>query len=392
MALYAPLEFFNSDVMKEAGFETGNVYKQYCPIIFENLFEMKESEYLSEEEFVKYILHRDFMRKDTTNPLYAHLNNQVIKHADMILDTLGYTEKDIRKAMGNAQTGIYIQSDFRDALVMAVLLDRWAKSKQVLKPDATFAKYLISTDKLTITKDTFAHLPFTNFYIDLEACNKDNFYGNVCGAYVDITQTDTNIMAVSLSVLSRDMMIFSQYISMDLKNPIHVDTNRFSNNTSAIKTPALKGDERYADKTDLNIQALITITMQLINYMNVKEPDITPAPEMAYTYKPSTHKIKNKYSEVYKQEVGIKIGKKISQNIADMKAAETKEIKKITMRNDSNRTHKPPIPHFRAAHWHHYWTGKGRTNYEIRWIEPVFVCGSYDSSVAGNVTVHNVEE
>ena len=30
-------------------------------------------------------------------------------------------------------------------------------------------------------------------------------------------------------------------------------------------------------------------------------------------------------------------------------------------------------PHVRRAHWHHYWTGTGRTTLEVRWIEPTLV-------------------
>ena len=387
MALYAPLEFINNDIVHECGFETGKVFDTYAKAIFPTLFHLKESEYLSEEAFVNYVLHPDFLNVNAKNPLYVKLNTNLMQNLPMIMDNLGYTEERLRKQDIDAST--YLLSDIRDVLIMQVLLDRWARNKQVLKPNPVFAEYLIATDKLSISKDILEHLPFSNFYIDLEDCNKDNFYGNICGIYVDISKVDVDSVAISLQVLSKDMMIFSQYMGINSNEPVKIDTSQFSTGDVVGKVPAMEQDNRYADNTTLNTQAIITIALQLIMYMNVKEPDINPAPEMSHTYRPSTHKIKNKYSEIYKQEVGIKIGKKISQSLA-----EVEKVKKTSTprENTADKTHKSPVPHFRCAHWHHYWTGKGRTNYEVRWIEPVFVCGSYDSSVAGNVTIHGVEE
>jgi hypothetical protein len=32
-----------------------------------------------------------------------------------------------------------------------------------------------------------------------------------------------------------------------------------------------------------------------------------------------------------------------------------------------------PRPHFRRAHWHTYWTGKGRTTPVLQWLHPLAV-------------------
>ena len=45
--------------------------------------------------------------------------------------------------------------------------------------------------------------------------------------------------------------------------------------------------------------------------------------------------------------------------------------------------------HVRSAHWHHYWTGKGRTNLTVKWIPPVFVSGHGDELP---VTIHPVKK
>ena len=48
----------------------------------------------------------------------------------------------------------------------------------------------------------------------------------------------------------------------------------------------------------------------------------------------------------------------------------------------------PMRPHMRRAHWHHYRTGKGRTNLEVRWIAPTFIAGHGESGAV----VHVVHE
>ena len=45
-------------------------------------------------------------------------------------------------------------------------------------------------------------------------------------------------------------------------------------------------------------------------------------------------------------------------------------------------------PHVRRAHWHHYWTGPGRTVLEVRWLEPVFVMGTEEEI---DTVIHEVE-
>ena len=134
------------------------------------------------------------------------------------------------------------------------------------------------------------------------------------------------------------------------------------------------------------MKEIIILVMQLICYMNVKEPDIEISNDTKQYYRPSKSKtIKNKYSEVYKQDVGIRIGKKITQNYNNMKTAQETQTRKA---QETGR--KPPIPHFRSAHWHKYYTGKNRVNQELRWIEPVFVCGEYSSDNT-DVIMHKVE-
>lgn len=45
---------------------------------------------------------------------------------------------------------------------------------------------------------------------------------------------------------------------------------------------------------------------------------------------------------------------------------------------DHDITRNAPRPHIRRAHWHGYWTGKGRIDYKVNWIAPSLVNVSED--------------
>ena len=47
-------------------------------------------------------------------------------------------------------------------------------------------------------------------------------------------------------------------------------------------------------------------------------------------------------------------------------------------------------PHVRRAHWHHYWTGRGRQKLVVKWIAPILV-NNTDESGGIIPTVHRSE-
>ena len=58
-----------------------------------------------------------------------------------------------------------------------------------------------------------------------------------------------------------------------------------------------------------------------------------------------------------------------------------------TTNTDDNNKRRSPIPHFRCAHWHGFWVGKGRTEYAVKWMEPVYVGGENTK----DVVIHRVK-
>lgn len=381
---YAPLEYFEdgTDVFgREIKYRPGHAWDECYYKLIQDMFGIsdKRAQTLTEKEFLEYMLRAKFLIKGhNRNGEEKEWDKHILKFVPTLISAFGYQDVPDFK---------YIVSDLRDVFTQFVILDKWIRNKQVLRPDATFAKYLCETEKLQIQKDTFENLPFNTFYIDLENCNKDNVFGDAVGIFVNIMPIENEgEMMLSLYELMPSNITVSQYLSFNMKAcPKDIETAEFGEVDIIETVPAAVKNESTPVKTRINSKLTITLVLQLISYMKVAKPDIVPSPEMKSTYRPKAE-IKNKYSEIYKQDVGIRIGKTITDKIKAMKKAKKEQEKEAL-----SKGHKPPVPHFRRAHWHRYWTGKGRTVCELRWIEPVFVCGSYSSDSATDVIIHNIK-
>lgn len=320
--------------------------------------------------YTKYVRSMSFLTLKDTNPL-------VEKFAVHIPEIMNVGKLSIEDVLTNPRNDI--RTDLRALVSGFCTLSNWVKNKQVLKPDDTFAYHLAQTDKLKLSKAIFDHLPYNSFYIDLSECTKDNLFGDVKGSFVDILKiSDSEYSIYSCHVINEESY-FPHYLSLNFSN----DTETEISTTIFQEKEELRILKDNVSSKELSARALKTLILQLICYMNITAPDIEPNPTMKHTYHPNTV-IKNKYREVYVNDVGIRTGKKIcNKEKAVIKAYKESD----EYRNLNPKMRKPPKAHFRSAHWHRYWTGQGRTELVIKWIEPVFVCGS----ISSDVIVHDVE-
>ena len=411
MATYAPLEFLNQSLdANDVPMFNGNSYSNYVKEILIQLFKVPEKHLPTEEWFTKYVLENEFLTRAAkhkskcfdglkhlklieSHGLATYLDIEFFKLAPNMLSVMGYTPDDINKALNGNSRIKDLKSEIRDSIIEAILIDKWVINKQVYKPDKTFAKYLLDTKELKMTDDFFDCLPYNTFYVDLEEASKETNFGNIHGVFVNITKLNNNKIALTLYMLSKNLLSYSDYMIFDMNLTENLSPTEFEENVEFDKIPVL--ESQYQNNESINIRAVVVLILQLICYMKVKEPDVCAAPEMAHTYKPNKHggKIMNKYNEVMKHEVGIRIGKTISNNIKEMKKAE-KEQQKNLEKDINAKDRKPPTPHFRSAHWHRFWCGSEKQNnkrLELRWIEPTFVCGSYSSKSQSDVVIHKMD-
>lgn len=151
---------------------------------------------------------------------------------------------------------------------------------------------------------------------------------------------------------------------------------RFTKDTSSIE-----------GKPDADVIPLCFFILQAILYLASNKPDVRKAERRIASKQPETDKSEKTrtkgQSSVEVSEVGIRYGKAIR-----IRKQEIKERNRQTETFTKTRR-KPVASHVRSAHWHHYWTGKGRTTLIVKWIPPVFV-----SSLGKElpITIHEVKE
>lgn len=385
--IYAPLAFIEK-CNKYGGYSEKNLKDNYYDYLLKDVIHIPEDKLPSVDWIIKYALSSKFMKSCKY-------------HAEECMDDICHTELIIQHGLGDfidvecmklavqilisskevsVNNASVIRAEMRDLFVQPSFFGKWARNKQVLKPDNVFLKYLLDTKELVTKPGFFDHLPFSTFYIDLEGANKEvPDFGNVAGVFVDIIKLSEKETAIAIVVLTDDFQPCSFYWNFPIDEDVKISIENLPGVPTAVESV----------KVNFNFCTIAITVIQMLSYLKVREPDINAAPEMKHTYKPHKHgdKITNGYNEVYKQEVGVRIGKKISTNIKEMKKAEKKEQAIAT-----SHGHKSPIPHFRSAHWHGYWYGHGDDKkLEYKWIEPVFVCGSYSSDKDSDVIIHKVE-
>ena len=324
----------------------------------------------SDQEFMAHILSRSFLN----NRSWTKFDEYCAAIAPFVLKI---AEKD-----NNPNTSDHfdpnndsLRTCYRDLLCQLRILDKWAANKQVLKPECVFAYHLAQTEKLKLSKNMLDHLPFDTFYIDLSECVEENMFGEIKGCFVNVTKINNNEYAISIYVaINNNGELVSYYPNLKFEEPyIEIDTDIFRE-TELTQTH---------DKSivQINNKTLKTFIFQMLCYMSTPEPDIKETPIMKQTYHPNTT-IKNKFREVYIQDVGVKIG----SIITNKKKQVIKDFENSDEYKAAPKSRKSPIAHFRRAHWRRSRVGKGRKETIVNWIEPTFVCGKSD-----NVIIHPVK-
>ena len=384
---YLPLRFINNTIslvekMEGKPFVYGTAFSRQINALRDITsvahieFEKSGLATCTEEDYMKATLCSDFLTEN--NPLYPTLNKTFIEIAPYIMECTGLSPSDFEK-----NNKLNIRTELKDALDQFIILDKWAVNKQVLKPDKTFAYHLIQTEKLRISKAMLDHLPYNNFYVDLSDCKSTNIFGDIEGIFINITKITEEEYALSLYNIDSQAVSFSHYSSIffdDEHQDIEIEATEFPDEETVQLAPLTLPTET---RTEVKMMAknLKVFVMQLLCYISIPDADIEESTQMKSTYHPNKT-IKNKFREVYVRDIGIKIGSAITKK----KKQVIQEYQNSTeYRTQKNR--KPPVAHFRRAHWHRYWTGTGRTDLITKWVEPTFVCGA-----ATDITIHPVKD
>ena len=337
---------------------------------------IKGADKFTVQSYIDTFLGPNFLNPFDKHP-FSDMDRLFYQNIDMIMEATGTTREEL--LCNNAEK---FKTEVKDLYLAPVLIEEWSKSKQVYKPDPDFALALLKTQKLQLTRDMLNHLPYKYFYVDLSDVDK---FKPIAGVFVFCNKIESGNLDIgsniSIFILTEDLVYFSHYFSgiYDPKGIINVDISDEPSSDYNVYNP--DGQELYTpDSFHIERNQLSIFILQLLCYITIEKPQITESDFTKNTYKPRTsaQKIKNKWNEIQIFDVGITYGKNYR-----------KQIKGFTERKENNteeKHHKSPIPHLRAAHWHRYWTGEGRTQLKVKWIEPVFV-GAKESK---NIVIHQV--
>lgn len=266
----------------------------------------------------------------------------------------------------------------------------WNKYKKIYNFDPNFVLYLAETECGELHKEVFDRLPFKSFYISfgklfmnsLQPMHGDSV-SDFIGMYVYIYYTEKDygdFVNISITLLSEDGHAIPLFAGIR-NGCTFQDAVDLDNWPDYIKklyqiTPQREQDIRARQEKQKPYFMLALNACQYLCASNAEIKDI----KVSKKDKPlvAAPDGKKKPTSVSVSNVGFRLGQqfeKMYQNVeADNRRVGVKGIRKR--------------PHVRRAHWHHYWTGPGRTILEVRWLEPVFVMGTEEEI---DTVVHDVK-
>lgn len=425
---YLPLKFIKKK--EDEGIKTWEFIK----------FVLKTSNYFddsyTEEEFREFMRSRNFLDKHYKGK-FSKLNDAMMGDINFLKNVTGIRPCDIRR-------GASIEAEWSDVFYSPFVFEDWERNKQVYKFDSEMANALLTTvsihkskavgnklytddeinkvlneitsdtskdiaidifkkvlgtkvieenfnkmveevEYIELSKEDIEHLPVQTFYVDLSDCeNFQPFHG----VFVDVKIID-DFFSINLQMLRNDMMFFSWILRGEVSNDgtIKVKNPYELKNAKAYEVADFE-THRKKSRVEMPRVEVASLCLQLLIYLTSREPDISESPVTKNTYRPlkPCSKIRNKFSEVRIQDVGVRFGNAIRLFDKEQKEKNAREGGYII----SDR--KSPRPHYRNAHWRRVHYGKKHSQVRTQWIPPSFVgFNPNNNEVKTDVVIHKIK-
>lgn len=324
---------------------------------------------VDEKQAIDFLISSNLLASDYTGKFKA-VNEELIEMTPILMTRLGY---------GLNNVPISPVAEVRDILAFPMILHDWSMMKQVYRLDEDFAKVLLETENLELTRHMIEHLPYHSFFVDLEKCPEFN---PIKGMYVYVTSTPAEARFAVISIT--DDVFYSFYSGGKYLPNGTLNTDDIMNRHAL---PYMNEDGTVVNNSGVSRLRASIFTLQLLAYLTSKEPDVEEDAVTKKTYKRRL-KVRNTFSEIRMENVGVRVGTKLRVlSKAEKNAHKDDDVHTMTVHTHDR---KPTRPHVRRAHWSHYWTGVGRTIYETRWIAPSYVNFTSDKADVEAV-IHDVE-
>lgn len=310
--------------------------------------------------------------------LYESRMQKIGKFPKVIQEKWGWLQRKIQEVTNT----VYDEgpADEFEHLFMTSVINTWKYSKLAYRVNKDIGLSLTNMSPCTdLPIQKLINIPSHCFYIDVSSFGSEVLCKDMEGIFV-VSMFHKERLVVVLQTLIRGgngrlIPITSRYMvnigEEELSNII-VDTVIAEESTSITSEDGVT--RVYYERSVLNFY------INFLLYLSANNRDIEKeqkkGKEGSSTRKSTIkNQVKNKYREIDMYNVGYKIVK-------------TRNGSNITTGNRSSTNEKSISPHFRSAHWHHYWVGKGEEKeLQLRWVEEVYVGGKSESGV---VALHEV--
>lgn len=295
-------------------------------------------------------------------------------------------------ALAAAYDGTTFSAETEKAMLAAIpraqavaALAPWRINKDVFILDKDIENVLCAqASDMDIPSEALLKLPYLCFYLQFDHLELEGH--KVHGVFVHL-EDDVNNGDKELRLL------FLRYDGFYYGYPIHIGSKTIFESVELTAKQATQNVSGSQNSPTLRRMMVTTIgdvnifinflskVMQCVLYVCAENAEITPSLEQATVMKKSD-RIRDRYSEIRKWDVGVRIGASIRAHNAAI-AHDT---------NATDRTHASPRPHVRRGHWHHYWTGTKDKPSErrlvLKWTPPAFVGAKQDDSP---IVIHHIK-
>ena len=273
-----------------------------------------------------------------------------------------------------------------DCILPYLMARLWEKNKQVYTFDKELEEMLSDMEEVKVPVRILDRLPFTEMYIQF--AEDGIFAENFHGAFVKVFQVGSGY-AIEVLRLAHNLKAMTGFIPLFPESDSIVWDNGVKDESENPVFIINKETDIDSSETGSHIQykQFSIFLFNALLYLCSENAEVRQSKLTKNTYRKSKV-IRNKFSEIQINECGYVYGSMVrKQRAAQKDCSEDDEAEKPVGVGNKIRHSSTVRAHVRRAHWHHYWTGKGRTELVLRWIAPTPI--GYGERLA---TIHKVSD
>ena len=271
-------------------------------------------------------------------------------------------------------------------LILAYVTQHWSFAKAIYKFSPAFLSTLMQTEDAPIYADVLKRLPYRDFLIELpneyeydgllvhvefdEKYGKDDidtlFLISMIKSNHDKNATKLNAYMQWCRNGKRFLETAQKHTEAFIASHKNENGQGHVGNVTITNFGKRLSDEKL-EKTlqnDTEAEKYLKVAVLASYYLasknaEIKEIKVPKDKRPSIVPRPGA---KAQRVSIKKFEVGFITGNSFEQQVTGQNPTAKETGTGRTIR-----------PHVRRAHWHHYWTGKGRNVLEVRWIKPTLV-------------------